>query len=1171
MSGATGAGNRVRRERLVVEAATAEAAMALQPRLGDLNRLALVPAIDAVLAELSPPGRQVRIERLELDLGEVSAAALEDELPRRLEAELRRALSDALRGGEAAPAPGVAWRGEREARAELLERHLARGTLPFWAPPSARSLEGVVTEMAVADPDGLAAVVRRVGRRRVVLERLAAQLRDPALAALVRVLEPAHASVVLAYVFDLRRVHRRAPLLPLGERRFGRLLWVVVQAYLVRDPGSQFNRKSFVRSLLRGMGRAQGIEYAALLDTLRTGLERTRRRGAARSSLPAVVAELLRDLERGPARPRRPAARPGSASPLAEGTEGGGARARRRHPAREREDERVLAAYDRAGALGYLLRHGVLPWDAALRGMDEADLAAALPDLPRPLLLAVLGGDDLGERERALAALARRLSEDALARLLLRLVPGMERGDGAFGQAVAGFAAAAPDRRVFLARVVGAALDGGVIDLEALAAAPGDAETSEASYQGREEIRPTQRRGGTEGAALPDAASPREALSSGPDPRSDGADSLAAWPSHLLASVLTRALGAGPRAAADDPPPGELLAALVAAHPADARHYLHALGEHGRLADALARCAPEPLHGTLVELLAPAAVKAVGALHAALAALPAPERRFSADELRQVLLAETMRLGDGEAPAEAFFSRVLARLLGPRLPGAAGERLLQAAEGWVYPAGVPAAEVEAFRGAVAAASGREPEPRPAAGAPRERTSGAGARRELREAVFAWLLGRGPAAGGGSTGDAPPPPASAAALSGGMLQHALQRMVEEEPDEVFPFLRRHSADRRVRERWVRVLPEPVLARLGRLLGPRRHAPLLRAAEMLAAAWAEAAPPGHPALAGRAAFWDFLLEFLARNAGADRLAERLVEAFFADRAARCRGLSPAPELAAVGARLLEAAGRLAHTRGDARLRSILHRHRARLAAAWDPAAAANPSPAAPAPEEGARPGAASARPSADPEEGRAAERGGRPRAGERPRRRPAPPTRGGRGEAEEEGEPIYVANAGLVLAGAFLPHLFAGLELLGEDQEGRPRLRDADAVSRAVHLLQYLVDGSTDTPEPLLVLNKLLCGVAVETPVERAIDPEARERELCDRLLAALLASWPPLANTSVEGLRQTFLQREGRLERAPGGWRLTVQRKTVDVLLDEAAWPRSVVDHRWMPEPLYVSW
>jgi hypothetical protein len=166
---------------------------------------------------------------------------------------------------------------------------------------------------------------------------------------------------------------------------------------------------------------------------------------------------------------------------------------------------------------------------------------------------------------------------------------------------------------------------------------------------------------------------------------------------------------------------------------------------------------------------------------------------------------------------------------------------------------------------------------------------------------------------------------------------------------------------------------------------------------------------------------------------------------------------------------------------------------------------------------------------------------------------------------------VGNAGLVLASPFLPHLFDRLHLLETDEGGRLRMRDHEAATRGVHLLQYLVDGSTLTPEPALTLNKLLCGLELAEPVARSITLTDAERALCDSLLAAIIAGWPALGGTSPAGLRETFLQREGRLERADGAWRLTVQRKTLDVLVDQVPWTVKTVFHRWMPEPLRVTW
>jgi hypothetical protein len=180
----------------------------------------------------------------------------------------------------------------------------------------------------------------------------------------------------------------------------------------------------------------------------------------------------------------------------------------------------------------------------------------------------------------------------------------------------------------------------------------------------------------------------------------------------------------------------------------------------------------------------------------------------------------------------------------------------------------------------------------------------------------------------------------------------------------------------------------------------------------------------------------------------------------------------------------------------------------------------------------------------------------------------------GEEEEEKTEtkiIYIDNAGLVLTAPFLPHLFRTLDLLHEDENGRVRLRDMESVSRAVHLLQYLVDGRTDAPEPLLVLNKILCGVPTSAPVEREIHLTEEEREICQQLLQAMIANWKAIENSSIAALQETFLQREGKLEHSSDGWKLRVQRKTLDVLVDQVPWSISMPYHNWMPQPIYVTW
>jgi len=169
-----------------------------------------------------------------------------------------------------------------------------------------------------------------------------------------------------------------------------------------------------------------------------------------------------------------------------------------------------------------------------------------------------------------------------------------------------------------------------------------------------------------------------------------------------------------------------------------------------------------------------------------------------------------------------------------------------------------------------------------------------------------------------------------------------------------------------------------------------------------------------------------------------------------------------------------------------------------------------------------------------------------------------------------DPIYVANAGLVLLSPFLPALFDRLKLLSE-VDGVPRIIGVEAASRAVHLLQYLVDGRLDCPAPHLALNKVVCGLPVAQPVSAAIAPAASDLEVCDGLLGAVINNWPVISSTSVAGLRETFLQRDGRLMAGEDRWSLTVGRKTLDVLVDQAPWSFSVLFHPWMVRPIHVTW
>jgi hypothetical protein len=171
-----------------------------------------------------------------------------------------------------------------------------------------------------------------------------------------------------------------------------------------------------------------------------------------------------------------------------------------------------------------------------------------------------------------------------------------------------------------------------------------------------------------------------------------------------------------------------------------------------------------------------------------------------------------------------------------------------------------------------------------------------------------------------------------------------------------------------------------------------------------------------------------------------------------------------------------------------------------------------------------------------------------------------------DAQEITEEIYLRNAGQVLAAPYLPRLFSMLNLTEHAV-----FKDLKAAECAVHLLQFMVDERTDTPEYKLVLNKILCGVSTSLPIKRQIAIGDKEKELIESLLQGMIQNWKSIGNTSVAGLRESFLQREGRLQLKDDAWHLLVEQKAHDMLLDQIPWSFKTIKHPWMERVLYVDW
>jgi hypothetical protein len=122
-----------------------------------------------------------------------------------------------------------------------------------------------------------------------------------------------------------------------------------------------------------------------------------------------------------------------------------------------------------------------------------------------------------------------------------------------------------------------------------------------------------------------------------------------------------------------------------------------------------------------------------------------------------------------------------------------------------------------------------------------------------------------------------------------------------------------------------------------------------------------------------------------------------------------------------------------------------------------------------------------------------------------------------------------------------------------------------------LTQFLITGLLDFNENEMILNKTLCGSDVVSEINTKLKISKKEKEQCQSLLQAILEHWSVMKDSSIEALRETFLQRNGKLVFNESRIELWVEQKGVDILLSQLPWGIGMIRTPWMEEYLTVNW
>jgi hypothetical protein len=163
-------------------------------------------------------------------------------------------------------------------------------------------------------------------------------------------------------------------------------------------------------------------------------------------------------------------------------------------------------------------------------------------------------------------------------------------------------------------------------------------------------------------------------------------------------------------------------------------------------------------------------------------------------------------------------------------------------------------------------------------------------------------------------------------------------------------------------------------------------------------------------------------------------------------------------------------------------------------------------------------------------------------------------------------LLIHNAGLVICWPFLTRYFEMLEMVDDGA-----FKSEEHAVRAVHLIQYIATGSTKAPEHELILNKVLCGLTLAVPVPLEVELTEEEIKTTEMMFSGMLQNWERLKDSSMDAVREGFMVRDGFIEETEKTWELKVEKKTLDILVENLPWSLGMIKLPWMEKRLNVEW
>ena len=262
----------------------------LYGRWDTFNRTSLEGIVDEILSRYDTEDELIRIESLDLDLGELEEDEFYEQFPRRLAERLDETFASYLRSKEEHP-DRIAVVPIRQSWLEVFTYYMSHGYWP-WLEEERLTLPELLDKLVRISPIELSHFLREKGKALTIRKRLVFQLDDIYQERLVHVVVPSESSFINAYARFLQDSYPEIKRPEIGKNDYRNAIWIILCGYLLSQDQGYFNRKQMVTYALRELSGYYSIYFVDLLGMLTYDLDKF---ASTRLFMPELLS-LLKDI-----------------------------------------------------------------------------------------------------------------------------------------------------------------------------------------------------------------------------------------------------------------------------------------------------------------------------------------------------------------------------------------------------------------------------------------------------------------------------------------------------------------------------------------------------------------------------------------------------------------------------------------------------------------------------------------------------------------------------------------------------------------------------------------------------------------------------------------------------------------------------------------------------------